>query len=174
MNNHPEVQDLLDEIGRLQTNQATDVSSVPSRKVLGLQLAEELYGLEITGIRGISRLQPLTYVPGTPPTIIGVTSLRGQMLPVVDLRIALGMEAQRGQADTTAARSRARIVVVNQGDTTAGLLVDGVTEVYEIRGAAEPPLGMRGSAPLTEGQVQIGDHMLVLLNLPNLIARLTA
>jgi purine-binding chemotaxis protein CheW len=168
-NNHHDVQDLLDQINRMQENRAAATEVAPPRQVLGLLLGDELYGLEIINIRGISRLQPLTFVPGAPPTIVGVTSLRGQMLPVVDLRALLGLEGTDRLADDPA-RSRARIVVVAQGEIQAGLLVDGVTEVYEVRGVVEPPVG---PATLTEGQVPLDGRLLVLINLPNLIARLT-
>src|SRR5215204_4848418 len=171
MSDHREVQDLLDEINRLQEHRATD-DGAPARRMLGVLLGSELYGLPITGIRGIARLQPITFVPGAPGTIVGVTSLRGQMLPVVDLRAVLGLDSAPRPADG-AARSRARIVVVAQGDIQIGLLVDGVTEVHEVRAAVEPPLGTRTGAPLTEGQVPLGERVLVLINLPNLFARLT-
>ena len=171
MSDHREVQDLLDEINRLQEHQATD-DSVPSRRVLGVLLSNELYGLAIADIRGIARLQPITFVPGAPATIVGVTSLRGHMLPVVDLRAVLGIESASQPADG-ATRGRTRIVVVAHGDIQAGLLVDGVTEVHEVRVPVEPPLGTRTGTPLTEGQVPLGERMLVLINLPNLFARLT-
>jgi len=168
-NNHHDVQDLLNQINRVQENRAATADVAPPRQVLGLLLGDELYGLEIISIRGISRLQPLTFVPGAPPMIVGVTSLRGQMLPVVDLRALLGIASLPRPADDPA-RSRARIVVVAQGEIQAGLLVDGVTEVYDVRGAVEPPIG---PATLTEGQVLLADRLLVLINLPNLLARLT-
>jgi purine-binding chemotaxis protein CheW len=171
MSDPREVQDLLDEINRLQEHRATD-DEVPARRVLGVLLGTELYGLPIAGIRGIARLQPITFVPGAPGMIVGVTSLRGQMLPVVDLRAVLGIEDGPRPAES-ATRGRARIVVVSQGDIQAGLLVDGVTEVHEVRAAVEPPLGTRTGTPLTDGQVPLGGRVLVLINLPNLFTRLT-
>jgi purine-binding chemotaxis protein CheW len=174
MNESPGVQDLLDELNLMHSRNTNGPVEGPARRVLGLWLGTELYGLEINGIREITKQIPLTFVPGAPPTILGVTTLRGQILPVVDLRLVLGMEPwipPTGE-NAPAQQARARIVVINQGDVVAGLLVDGVTEVYEVRGAIEPPLGTRTGVPLTEGQVQIGERMMVLLNLPNVAARL--
>ncbi len=174
MSDSPGVQDLLNELNLIQSRNANGPVEGPPRRVLGLWLGTELYGLEIGGIREITKQIPLTFVPGAPPTILGVTTLRGQILPVVDLRLVLGMEPWQAPSgeNAAAAQARARIVVINQGDVVAGLLVDGVTEVYEVRGPVEPPLGTSTGLPLTEGQVQIGERMMVLLNLSNVAARL--
>jgi purine-binding chemotaxis protein CheW len=176
MSESPGVQDLLDELNQLHNRGATETLEGPPRRVLGIWLGTELYGLEISGIREITKLIALTFVPGAPPTILGVTTLRGQILPVVDLRLVLGMEGWKpteGES-TTSAQARARIVVIAQGDVVAGLLVDGVSEVYDIRGPVEPPLGTRTGQPLTEGQAVVGERMMVLLNLANVVARLAS
>ncbi len=174
MNESPGVQGLLDELNLIQTRGMSGPVEGPARRVLGLWLGTELYGLDISGIREITKQIPLTFVPGAPPTILGVTTLRGQILPVVDLRLVLGMEAWKAPSgdQASAAQARARIVVINQGDVVVGLLVEGVTEVYDVRGTIEPPLGAHTGLPLTEGQVRIGDRMLVLLNIANVAARL--
>lgn len=174
MNDSPGVQGLLDELNLIQNRGMNGPAEGPARRVLGLWLGTELYGLDISGIREITKQIPLTFVPGAPPTILGVTTLRGQILPVVDLRLVLGMEAWKAPTgeQAPAAQARTRIVVISHGEVVAGLLVDGVTEVYDVRGPIEPPLGTRTGLPLTEGQVPIGERMLVLLNLANVAARL--
>lgn len=176
MSESPGVQELLDELNRIQSRGTHGATEGPARRVLGIWLGAELYGLDIGGIREITKLGALTFVPGAPSTILGVTTLRGQILPVVDLRLVLGMDAWKAMTGEGAAatQARARIVVISQGDVTVGLLVDGVTEVYDVRGAIEPPLGTRSAQPLTEGQVKVGERMLVLLNLPNVVARLVS
>lgn len=176
MNETPGVPELLEELGRIQGRETSSAGEGPARRVLGVWLGTELYGLDIGGIREITKLSPLTFVPGAPATVLGVSTLRGQILPVVDLRLVLGMDARQASTGegATAAQARARIVVINQGDVVAGLLVDGVTEVYDVRGAIEPALGTRSGQPLTEGQARVGERMMVLLNLPNVIARLVS
>jgi purine-binding chemotaxis protein CheW len=176
MNESPGIQDLLDELNQIHSQEATETLEGPPRRVLGIWLGTELYGLDFSGIREINKLIPLTFVPGAPPTVLGVTTLRGQILPIVDLRLVLGMDGWKpAEGDAKAAsQARARIVVIAQGDVVAGLLVDGVSEVYDVRGPVEPPLGTRTGLPLTEGQAAVGERMMVLLNLPNVIARLTS
>lgn len=176
MDKSPGVQELLDELNQIQSQGTNGTAEGPARRVLGIGLGTELYGLDISGIREITKLGSLTFVPGAPATILGVTTLRGQIIPVVDLRLVLGMDpwkAVPGEG-TPAAQARARIIVVAQGDLVIGLLVDSVSEVYDVRGPVEPPLGARTGTPLTEGQAVVGEQMMVLLNLANVVAHLTS
>ena len=56
----------------------------------------------------------------------------------------------------------------------AGFLVDAVTEVYDLRTALEPALGAATAGlPIKEGQVMLGDRVLILLHVPTLFAQLT-
>ena len=74
-------------------------------KYLTFVLGDEEYGLEILKVREIIGYMDITAVPQTPNYVRGVINLRGQIVPVVDLRAKFGMEA----ADTT--RETAIIVV---------------------------------------------------------------
>src|SRR5690349_2430130 len=163
MTNDPNVTALLDEINRVPAGEAGAATAttgpvVPLRRVLGMRCGAELYGIDIESITEISKLTPVTYVPGAPSYILGVTSLRGQIVPVVNLRGVLGVDSESApwKKDGTgaAAQVKPRIVVVHHGDIVAGFLVDAVTEVYDLRSALEPALGAATAGlPIKEGQV---------------------
>ena len=184
MTNDPNVTALLDEMNRLQPGEAgaapaTSAAAVPLRRVLGMRSGAELYGIDIESITEISKLTPVTYVPGAPAYILGVTSLRGQIVPVVNLRGILGVDPEsaavwkKDGAGTSAASTKPRIVVVHHGDVVSGFLVDAVTEVYDLRTALEPALGAATAGlPIKEGQVMLGDRVLILLHVPSLFAQL--
>ena len=94
------------------------------------KLANEEYGLEILKVREIIRLMNITRVPRAPEFINGVINLRGKVIPVVDLRLKFGMEAQ---ADT--AKTCIIVMQVNRTEgrkMTMGILVDEVLEVLSI------------------------------------------
>ena len=85
-------------------------------KYLSFALANEEYGLEILKVREIIGYIDVTAVPHTPPDVKGVINLRGQVIPVVDLRTRFGMES----ADVT---DETCIIVVDVG-RQIGIIVD--------------------------------------------------
>ncbi len=97
-----------------------------------VRLAEEEFGVEIGRVLEVLRTPPVTEVPRAPPDILGVISVRGDVITVVDPRSRLGLA--RGGAGPAR-----RVVVVDDGDGACGLLVDGVAGVVRLpRGALEP------------------------------------
>jgi purine-binding chemotaxis protein CheW len=102
--------------------------AVRGGKYLTFILAGEEYGLEILKVHEILSLLPITRVPRTPTFVRGVINLRGRVIPIIDLRLKLGMPM--GEEGT----STCTIVVHVQG-VQIGLLVDSVREVLAIADA---------------------------------------
>lgn len=100
-------------------------------KYLTFALASEDYGVEILKVREIIGYMDVTAVPQTPHYVKGVINLRGQVIPVVDLRAKFGME-------TTEVTEQTCIIVVEThraGRTfSTGIVVDHVQEVLDIAG----------------------------------------
>ena len=94
-------------------------------KFLTFFLAGEEYGLEILKVHEIIKMIPITSVPRTPAFIKGVINLRGKIIPIVDLRLKLEMEAKE-QTDETCT------IVVQAGELQIGTIVDKVSEVLDI------------------------------------------
>jgi purine-binding chemotaxis protein CheW len=139
-------------------------------KYLTFALAHEEYGLEILKVREIIGYIEVTAIPRTPPDIKGVINLRGQVIPVVDLRAKFGM-------DTTEVTDQTCIIVVEiaQADRTfnTGIVVDRVQEVLDIAGTdiEEPP--QFGSAVDTDfllGMAKVGDSVKILLDIDRVLA----
>jgi purine-binding chemotaxis protein CheW len=113
-------------------------------KYMTFKLADEDYGLEILKVREIIGLMAITRVPRTQDFIRGVINLRGKVIPVVDLRLKLGMPG----CDATD-QSVIIVVQVETGNQalTMGVLVDEVLEVLSIDGGQiEPPPAFGASA----------------------------
>src|SRR5947207_14366443 len=110
-----------------------EAASGEERQLVVFQLGAELYGVEISRVHEIIRLQTVTKVPRAPSFVEGVINLRGKVIPVVDLRRRFGLPT----ADHTRA---SRIVVVELGDQVVGIIVDGVSEVLRVNTSTiEPP-----------------------------------
>ena len=96
-------------------------------------LANENYGVDIAAVDSIVKMQAITAVPHAPSFVKGVTNLRGEVLPVVDLRKRFGLSAGEITKDT-------RIVNVELDGIRVGMVVDTVSEVLNVPDeAVEPP-----------------------------------
>jgi purine-binding chemotaxis protein CheW len=148
--------------------QATNrVAGGDERQLVVFQLGVEFYGVEISCIHEIVRMQKVTRVPRAPAFVEGVINLRGKVIPVIDLRHRFGLPA----ADHTRA---SRIVVVEIGDQVVGLVVDGVSEVLRINPALiEPPSPVVAGidSEYLRGIARLPDRLVILLDLDRVFAR---
>ncbi len=107
-------------------------------KYLKFSLGTEHYGIEILKIIEIIRMINITPVPNTPKYVKGVINLRGNIVPVVDLRLKLNMPEKEYDPKT-------RIVIVEDKidglNIRVGLIVDEVEAVYDVKASEieEPP-----------------------------------
>jgi purine-binding chemotaxis protein CheW len=110
-----------------------------------VRVGEEHYALPIEEVTEVSELPARTPVPGAPSSVLGVASLRGQVLPVADLAAILGV----GRSEHPD-----RMVVAQVGGRRAGLAVDAVTDVGILPAASEPAGGPHlTGATLVEGEL---------------------
>ena len=138
-------------------------------KYLTFYLANEVYGLEILKVREIIGYMEITAVPQTPDHIRGVINLRGQVIPVVDLRTTFGMAS-------TEVTDQTCIIVVEiadmDGTFNTGIIVDRVQEVLDIAGKDIEPTPQMGRAVNTDfilGMGKIGDSVKILLDIDRVL-----
>jgi purine-binding chemotaxis protein CheW len=141
-------------------------ASTSDEQVVVIELGGEAYGIEISRIQEIIRLQPITRIPNGPRFMEGVTNLRGHVIPVLDLRRRFGLEAPP-------ATRQSRIVVAELGDFTVGMIVDAVSEVLRIpTNAVEPPSALLpGSDPgYLRGVAKVDERLVLLVELSRILA----
>jgi purine-binding chemotaxis protein CheW len=138
-------------------------------KYLIFHLGEEEFGTEVLKVREIMGLQDITSVPQVPSYVKGVINLRGKVIPVVDLRLKFGLEAQ----DYTA---RTCIIVVcteqNGQDLMIGMIVDGVVEVLNLHAADiedTPEFGPGVVLPYIRGMAKIKGKVKILLHIDQVL-----
>lgn len=134
-------------------------------QLVAFRLEAEEYAIPIEMVESIIKLGPLTGVPGSPSYVRGVMNLRGRIMSVIDLRKRFGMPAEEDQPD-------GRILVVQYGETTIGLLVDSVSEVFnldEMEFQPPPPELGNGAVGGVDGIVHAGDRLIVLLNVESIL-----
>lgn len=132
---------------------------ITEEQLVVLDVADEAYGIPVQRVREIIRVPPITRVPNGPAFLEGVINLRGQVIPVLDLRKHLGLPASDHSR-------RSRVVVAELGDYAVGMVVDGVSQVVMVpTGDIEPPPTLVAGAE--DGQVRgvarLGDRLVLLL-----------
>ena len=114
-----------------QAEQANKALLDKEGKYLTFALGPEEYGLEILKVREIIGYMEITAVPQTPSHVRGVINLRGQVIPVIDLRTKFGMDTAEITEETCII-----VVEISQGGRKfdTGIVVDHVQEVLDIAG----------------------------------------
>jgi purine-binding chemotaxis protein CheW len=139
-------------------------------KYLSFALAQEEYGLEILKVREIIGYIDVTAVPQTPHYVKGVINLRGQVIPVVDLRAKFGME-------TTDVTEETCIIVVEIRSAgrkaSTGIIVDRVQEVLDIAGKDiedAPQFDTSVDTNFILGMGKVGGTVKILLDIDMVLA----
>lgn len=144
--------------------QATDAS-----QYLTFMLGDEEYGVEILRVHGIQGWDSATPIPNSPDYVLGVTNLRGAVVPIIDLRRRFGMESK--EFDRTTVVIVVNIKGVNQ-DRIVGMVVDGVSEVHSVEESSiqpAPDFGGDIDARFVCGLATIDERLLILLDVDRLI-----
>jgi purine-binding chemotaxis protein CheW len=130
-----------------------------------VRLDRERYGVPIEHVHEIIRMQEVTRVPRAPSFVEGVINLRGQVIPVIDLRRRFGLPA--GERD-----GACRIVVVEMNGARVGVVVDAVLEVMRIpESATVPPEEILtvSQVAFLKGVAKHGDGLILLLDLQRVL-----
>jgi purine-binding chemotaxis protein CheW len=129
-------------------------------EMLSFLLGGEEYVLPVDEVREVLKSRELTIVPNSPPHVLGVTSIRGTVLPVIDLGRRLGLPPSTRD-------ERARIIIISPDDEDAGIVVDRVTGVVRISpDAIRPaPETVEQGAEFLKGIARKGDRLYILLDL---------
>lgn len=127
---------------------------------LSFSLNQEEYGIDIRHVNEVVGLKKITQVPDMPEFVRGVINLRGQLIPLIDVRLRFKMGA-RDYDDRTC------IVVVNIDQRAVGLIVDQVRDVLQIPSEhVDPPpkLRKRDTGRFISGIGKVGDSVKILLD----------
>ncbi len=135
-----------------------------TRKVLTFSLGGEVYGVDILRVKEIRGWSPVTRIPQTPSSMLGVLNLRGLIVPIVDLRVRFALAAAEFTPLTV-------IIVLSLrtegGQRECGIVVDNVNDVVDIASDSikpAPELGGGQNNEFIEGITAHDEQMLILLN----------
>lgn len=143
------------------TNKKSDSVST----FLTFKLGKELFAVDVAKVLTILELKPITKVPNSPNYLRGVINLRGQVLPVIDMRIKFGMEPTEYTEKTCI-----NVLSINIDNETIqlGILVDAVDQVLEIKESEieeSPSIGTKYKTEFIQGMYHLDDGFIMILNI---------
>jgi purine-binding chemotaxis protein CheW len=148
-----------------------DAAAVDEEKqIVTFQIENEDYGIYIEKVQEINRYTNVTKVPKTPKFIEGIINLRGEVIPLIDLRSRFELEKKERDEFT-------RVIIVNLQSMKVGFVVDWVDEVLRIRendiDGVPPVLSATVNAEFIEGVVNLTDNerMILLLSVDALFSK---
>jgi len=133
------------------------------RQLVCFRIAAEEYGIDIMRVREIIRVEAITAVPGAPSYVSGIVNLRGDILPVIDLRLRFGRDGSQ-------CSELNRILVVEMEGRAIGLIVDAVSEVLRIPASKIEPTPQILAASMSSqnitgiGKLDDGDRTIILVD----------
>jgi purine-binding chemotaxis protein CheW len=147
----------------------TDITNV-TNKYLTFVLATEEYAVDILRVQEIKGWNKITTIPNTPHYICGVINLRGTIVPIIDLRLRFNLERLEYGPMTVVVVVR---VIANNGkERTMGIVVDAVSDVYDVSEMdikPPPDFGSLISTEFIKGLTTVDDKMVIVLDIDRLL-----
>lgn len=136
---------------------------------LTFMLDGEEFGIDILRVQEIKVWSPVTEIPNTPGYLKGVINLRGEIVPIVDLRERFQRSALEYSATTVVIVLR---TTTEDKDIVVGVVVDAVSDVYKMEDQdikPAPDFGSSIDSRFIEGMATIGEKIVILLNTTKLL-----
>ncbi|MBI5327233.1 MAG: chemotaxis protein CheW [Deltaproteobacteria bacterium] len=135
-------------------------------QLVTFKIGKEEFSVDILMVQEIIRMIDITHVPKAPEFVEGVINLRGKVIPVIDLRKRFGLERVEKDKDS-------RIIVIETGGKSVGMLVDSVSEVMRLAAETiEPPPEIAASVDsgYITGVGKLKDRLIILLNIDKILS----
>jgi purine-binding chemotaxis protein CheW len=134
-------------------------------QLISFEVGDEEYGLEILRVKEVIRIREITRLPKAPRFVKGIINLRGDVIPIIDLRDRFGLEHKEYTIMT-------RVIVVDVESKLVGMVVDAASQVVRIPSdQIEPPPPIVGgiSAEYIKGVGKLDDRLVILLNIDRIL-----
>lgn len=135
------------------------------KEFLTFTLGSENYGLEIMKVKEIRGYEPVTKIANAPSYVKGVLNLRGDIVPIIDLRLKFNVGEPTYNEFTI-------VIMLHVQDRIVGIVVDAVSDVVNLaEDDVRPPpeFGVAFDSAYLFGLAQVGEQMVILLNIESLI-----
>ncbi len=136
------------------------------RQLISFSVGEEEYGLELLCVKEVIRMREITWLPKAPPCVKGIINLRGDVIPIVDLREKFGLVAQEQTAMT-------RVIVVEVEGRPVGMVVDSASQVVRVPSdqfEAPPPMVGTAAQGFITGIGKLDGKLIITIDIDRILS----
>jgi len=136
------------------------------KQLISFTVASEEYGFELFRVKEVIRMRQITWLPKAPACVKGIINLRGDVVPIVDLRERFGLAAREQTAMT-------RVIVVEMEGTLVGIVVDFASQVVRIPADQfEPPPAIMGAGArdLVNAVAKMSDRLIIIIDVDRILS----
>jgi purine-binding chemotaxis protein CheW len=147
----------------------TDIANM-TNKYLTFVLATEEYAVDILRVQEIKGWNKITTIPNTPQYICGVINLRGTIVPIIDLRLRFNLERLEYGPMTVVVV--VKVITSQSKERTMGIVVDAVSDVYDVSETdikPPPDFGSFISTEFIKGLTTVDNKMVIVLDIDRLL-----
>ncbi len=148
----------------LQDEYVSEHISVIDFKMITFSLAEKDYAIDIMKVKEIAKANNFTYVPNTAPFVLGVYNLRGDIIPIIDLRLFFNIPIPERTDKKNKLES---LLILSVGEQTFGVVVDKIDKVLGVqKSKIQPPHPLFGDINIKyiSGIVEAEKRLYILLD----------
>lgn len=143
-------------------------------ELLGFMMNQEEYAIPISQIKEIIRPSEMTVIPGSPPILLGIISLRGVIIPVFKLsnRLASLKGSEESKSVEVLNEKLRRIIIIQIDQGNFGLMVEGVTDVIKIMEdviQSPPSLLNKMGQEMIKGITRFKNRLIILLFIERIV-----
>ena len=149
----------------MQTIATRQDANQAGQEFLSFVLGDAQYCIDILKVQEIRTYEAPTRIANTPAFIKGVMNLRGNIVPIIDLRVKFGLPEQRYDTQTV-------VIVLNIAKRTVGVVVDGVSDVINVPAAEikpPPELGGALDTQYLQGLATVNGQMMIIIDIERLM-----
>jgi len=136
------------------------------KQLISFTVGAEEYGLELLRVKEVIRMRQITWLPKAPSCVKGIINLRGEVIPIIDLRDRFGLAAQEQTAMT-------RVVVVEVEGRPVGMVVDAASQVVRVPADEfDPPPQVLGEASrdFITAVGKTGDRLILMIDVDRILS----
>lgn len=151
-----------------QTQKKKDAANFIDFKMVTFSLAKKDYAIDIMHVKEIAKAGRFTYVPNTLPFVLGVYNLRGEIIPILDLRIFFNIEVPERKDDKLE-----NLLILTLEDQTFGLIVDEIDKVIGVqKSTIQPPHPLFADINIKylSGVVESNNRLYILLDVERIFS----